>query len=193
MVAAAKWVCTSKPYRLVAQKVVLPWALDGMRPAGHALEIGAGSGAMAAQLLTRCPALSLVISDFDAGMVKTARKAVAAFGARVAVQQADAARLPYRDDTFDLVFAFAMLHHVGDWPRAVREALRVLRPGGTFVGYDPLDGPLTRLLHCGEGNAVRMMRRGQLDVELAQMPATDVRTSTPFGGLVVRFAATKAD
>jgi SAM-dependent methyltransferase len=193
MVAAARWVCASKPYRLVARRVVLPWALNGVRPVGHALEIGAGSGAMAAQLLTRYPALSLVISDYDARMVKTAREAVSAFGARVAVQQADAASLPFRDDTFDLVFAFAMLHHVGDWPGAVREALRVLRAGGTFVGYDPLDGPLTRLLHCGEGSAVRMMRRGQLDVALAQLPATHARTSTSFGGLVMRFAATKAD
>jgi SAM-dependent methyltransferase len=191
MVAAAKWVCTSKPYRLVAQRVVLPWALNGVRPAGQALEIGAGSGAMAAQLLTRYPALSLVISDYDAGMIKTAREGVSAFGERVAVLRADAVRLPFSDDRFDLVFSFAMLHHVGDWPRAVREAMRVLRPGGSFIGYDPLEGPLTRLLHCGEGNAVRMMRRGQLDVELARMPATDVRTSTSFGGLVVRFAATK--
>jgi hypothetical protein len=48
MVAAAELVCTSKPHQLVARRVVLPWALDGMRPAGHALEIGAGNGAMGA-------------------------------------------------------------------------------------------------------------------------------------------------
>jgi ubiquinone/menaquinone biosynthesis C-methylase UbiE len=141
VVAAAELVCTSKPHWLVARRVVLPWALDGMRPAGHASENSAGSGAMGARLLTRYPALSLVISKYDAGVVNTAPKAVSAFGGRVVLQQADAARLPFRDDTFDLVFAFAMLHHLGEWPRAVREALRVLRPAGTFVGYDPLDGP----------------------------------------------------
>jgi SAM-dependent methyltransferase len=133
----------------------------------------------------------LVIIDYDAGMVEAARKAVSCFAERATVQQADAAKLPFSDDSFDVVSSFAMLHHVGDWPRAINEALRVLRPGGRLIGYHPLDGPLTRLLHCGEGNAVRLIRGGQLEAELARMPATEVRTSTSFGGLAVRFTATR--
>ena len=41
-------VCRSAPWRLVARRLVLPWALQGIRPQGKVLEIGAGSGAMAA-------------------------------------------------------------------------------------------------------------------------------------------------
>jgi SAM-dependent methyltransferase len=44
------------------------------------------------------------------------------------------------DDRFDVVLSFAMLHHVGDWRGAVAEAVRVLRPGGHFVGWCALDG-----------------------------------------------------
>lgn len=191
MVAAAKWMCTSVPYQLVTGRVVLPWALQGLRPAGHALEIGAGSGAMAAQLLGRYPTLTLVATDYDHGMVAHARKTLSTFGGRATVQQADAAKLVFEDDQFDLVLSFAMLHHVGNWPGAVREALRVLRPGGRFVGYDALEGPLVRLLHCGEGDNVRLMRRGQLEAELAGLPGTDVQVSNSCTGLVVRFRVAK--
>jgi SAM-dependent methyltransferase len=160
MVAAAKWMCTTLPYRLLMGRVVLPWASGELHAAGEALEIGTGSGAMAAQLLAQYPELTLVATDYDAGMVAHATKSLSAFADRATVQRADAAQLPFDDDRFDLVLSFAMLHHVGDWPGAVREALRVLRPGGRFVGYDALDALPVRLLHCGEGDNVRLMRRG---------------------------------
>jgi SAM-dependent methyltransferase len=191
MVAAAKWVCTTLPYRLLTGRVVLPWALGQLRPDGEVLEIGAGSGAMAARLLAHDPQLTLVATDYDAGMVTHASRTLSAFADRATVQQADAAQLPFDDDRFDLVLSFAMLHHVGDWQRAVREALRVLRPGGRFVGYDALDALPVRLLHWGEGDNVRLMRRGQLEAEFAGLPGTEARVSNSPTGLVVRFNVTK--
>jgi ubiquinone/menaquinone biosynthesis C-methylase UbiE len=191
MVAAARWVCTTIPYQLLPRRVVLPWALQELRPAGDVLEIGAGSGAMAARLLAQYPALTMVATDYDARMIAQARKRLSPFPGRATVQQVDAAKLPFDDDRFDVVLSFAMLHHVGDWQGAVREALRVLRPGGLFVGYDALEGPLVRLLHCGEGDNVRLMHRGQLEAELTGLPAREVRTRNSFTGLVVRFSATK--
>lgn len=47
--------------------------------------------------------------------------------------QADAAALPFADASFDVVVAGEVLEHVGDLAGTVAEALRVLRPGGTFV------------------------------------------------------------
>jgi ubiquinone/menaquinone biosynthesis C-methylase UbiE len=192
MVRAARWCCTTFPYQFVARRLVLPWALPGLPPAGDGLEIGAGSAAMAAQLLAQYPALRLTVTDYDSGMTAKAAKTLSAFADRATVQQADAGRLPFDDGRFDLVLSFAMLHHVGDWRRAVREALRVLRPAGRFVGYDALDAPLTRLLHVGEGAAVRMMRRGQLELEFARLPVRGVQVRRSYGGLLVRFTATKA-
>ncbi len=46
---------------------------------------------------------------------------------------ADAADLPFEDASFDVVVAGEILEHVTDLDRTVAEALRVLRPGGTFV------------------------------------------------------------
>ena len=46
---------------------------------------------------------------------------------------ADAETLPYPDDTFDLVVGHAVLHHIPDLDQAMREILRVLKPGGRFV------------------------------------------------------------
>ena len=51
----------------------------------------------------------------------------------MATQPADAERLPFADESFDLVFGHAVLHHIPDLPRAFEEFERVLRPGGTVL------------------------------------------------------------
>ncbi len=61
----AKALATSPPYRLIARRVVLPWVLQGEQPAGEGLEVGAGSGAMTAQLLAAFPDLRMVATDYD--------------------------------------------------------------------------------------------------------------------------------
>lgn len=192
MSAFAKAVCTSAPYRALARWVVLPWALQGLRLTGHALEIGSGSGAMAAQLLRRFPELRLVATDYDRDMVATAGRRLAPFGERANAQQVDATALPFADGRFDVVLSFAMLHHVVDWERAVAEAVRVTRPGGHLVGYDLLHAVPTRHSHRDERGGMRMMAPGQLEAALGRLPVTDVRTRRSAGGFALRFFATRA-
>lgn len=45
-------------------------------------------------------------------------------------------RLPFADGAFDGVFAFYVLHHVGEYGPALQEVARVLRPGGVFLFVD---------------------------------------------------------
>jgi 2-polyprenyl-6-hydroxyphenyl methylase/3-demethylubiquinone-9 3-methyltransferase len=51
----------------------------------------------------------------------------------VAVVSGDVMRLPFGDETFDVVVAGEILEHVADVPGLVAEVCRVLRPGGTLV------------------------------------------------------------
>lgn len=47
---------------------------------------------------------------------------------------ADMEFLPFRDNTFDLVYGFGILHHLSDIKRGVSEAIRVLKRGG-YIGF----------------------------------------------------------
>ena len=49
----------------------------------------------------------------------------------------DATRLPFADGSFDVVAFSSVLHHLPDRPAALREARRVLRPGGWVFAFDP--------------------------------------------------------
>jgi ubiquinone/menaquinone biosynthesis C-methylase UbiE len=169
MPATAKKALASAPYQLFTRRVVVPWVLQGERPAGEGLEIGAGSGAMTAQLLTAFPGLRMVATDYDADMVRVARQTVAPFADRAIVEQADASALPFEAGRFDLVLSAAMLHHVGEWENALAEIMRVLRPGGRLIGYDLLDTTPIRLMHIGRGHATRLLRRAQLEAELHRL------------------------
>lgn len=77
-----------------------------------------------------------------------------------------------------------MLHHVGDWRAALAEVVRVLRPGGSFVGYDIVrTHPVTLL---GLATAT-MIRPGELRQAFDRLPvAARVR-----GSSLTRFAAVK--
>ena len=192
MPAIARALTTSPPYRLIARRVLLPWVLQGEQPAGEGLEIGAGSGAMTAQLLAALPGLRMVATDYDTAMVATAQQTLAPFGDRASAQRADAASLPFDDGRFSFVLSAAMLHHVVAWEKALAEALRVLRPGGLLLGYDLLDNMPVRLLHFGEGHDTRLLRAGQLETELDRLHTTNIRVRPGIGKLVARFAASKA-
>src|SRR5437763_15981152 len=87
--------CRSAPWRLFARRLVLPWALQGVRPRGHVLEIGAGSGAMAAEVLSMFEDVDMCVTDFDDAMVAVAVERLAPFGSRGECRQADATSLPF--------------------------------------------------------------------------------------------------
>ena len=193
MSALARGFCTSLPYRAFSQWVVLPWAMQGFSPSGEALEIGSGSGAMAAQLLRKFPRLRIVATDYDTDMVATAGRRLASFGERAQSQRVDAVALPFPDGSFDLVLSFAMLHHVTNWRKAVAEAVRMLRPGGRLLGFDLLHGAPAHHTRHGESGDMAMMRPGQLEAELQALPVSDVRTRRSVGGFALRFAATRTD
>jgi SAM-dependent methyltransferase len=179
--------CRSQPWRTVAGKGVLPWSLQGFEPHGDVLEVGAGSGAMAAELLTRYEQRTLTVTDFDPAMVDAASARLAAFGSRVTVRQADATALPFSDRSFDAVLTWVMLHHTVEWEKALAECVRVLRPGGHLVGYDLLATAPLRILHRGHGDHLRLMGMGELRTAVGSLPVDQAVLTPGLGGFVVRF------
>ena len=105
------------------------------------VDVGCGTGATLERVLARCPTAQCIGVDAMAEMVQRARGQL---GARAVVHQADAGALPLEDASADLVLFVNTLHHV-DAKAAMREAARVVKPGGRVVvatderGYEVAD------------------------------------------------------
>ncbi|MCV2487782.1 class I SAM-dependent methyltransferase [Geodermatophilus sp. YIM 151500] len=101
---------------------------------GSCVEIGTGRRGLGARVaVTRFGATDVRAFDVHAASVERARRRCADLGDRVRFEVGDATALPVDDGSVDLVVSFHALHHVDDWRAAVREAGRVLRPGGLFA------------------------------------------------------------
>jgi len=112
---------------------------------GQALDIGCGNGALVIELAKRHPQARIVGLDCWGGWWDYSKKTclenarIEGVADRVAFQRGSAAALPFPDETFDLAvsnFVFHAVNGVSDKKELIREALRVVRPGGRFVFQD---------------------------------------------------------
>ena len=130
----AKWAIT---FGDVGQSQVLAKlrkALGGA-PARYArsLEIGAGTGYFSLNMLAAGVIEQATCTDISPGMLATLDANADSLGLRAQTAVADAERLPFPDESFDLVFGHAVLHHIPHLETAFCELARVLAPGGTLV------------------------------------------------------------
>jgi ubiquinone/menaquinone biosynthesis C-methylase UbiE len=103
------------------------------RPFGDALEIGAGTGYFSLNLMQAGLIDRATATDISPGMLATLEENAGRLGLEVGTAAAEAETLPFADESFDLVFGHAVLHHIPDLRRAFSEFARVLRPGGTLA------------------------------------------------------------
>jgi SAM-dependent methyltransferase len=106
------------------------------RPIGtfeRALEVGAGTGYFALNLLQAGVVREAACTDIAPGMLRALEANAECLGLAVETAACDAEALPFEDGSFDLVVGHAVLHHLPDLERAFGEFRRVLRPGGTVV------------------------------------------------------------
>lgn len=113
-------------------------------PRGTGLDVGCGTGALAARLAQA--GYAMVGVDPSDGMLDVMRQRAPAISA----VQGSGTALPFADDRFDLVISVAVMHHIAD-PADVRQTLcemvRVVRPHGRVIIWDhnprnPYWGPL---------------------------------------------------
>ena len=112
--------------------------LPHLRPGMRLLDVGCGPGSITLDLAAAIAPGEAVGVDIAPVQVERARALAAERGVgNVRFEAADAYALPFPDAAFDAVNANALLQHLGEPVRALREFRRVLRPGGLAAVTDP--------------------------------------------------------
>jgi ubiquinone/menaquinone biosynthesis C-methylase UbiE len=103
------------------------------------LALGCGTGVEVRELVRRPDFRGRVTAiDISAGLIAEAQDLAAreGIGDRIEWRVGDAQALAFPDASFDLVLAHTLVSHVPDPAQVVREAARVVKPGGTVVIFD---------------------------------------------------------
>jgi ubiquinone/menaquinone biosynthesis C-methylase UbiE len=148
--------------------------LPFLRPGMQVLDLGCGPGSITLGLAERVAPGQVVGVDLQPSQVAQAQALSAARGVKnVRFEVADVYRLPFRDGSFDAIFAHVVLMHLREPVRALAEMRRVLRLDG-IVGVRDCDwggrihAPMTPLLEQWYALTVRIRQRNGGDPFMAR-------------------------
>jgi ubiquinone/menaquinone biosynthesis C-methylase UbiE len=129
------------------------------------LEIGVGAGADFQNWCSHAlHATGVDLTEKAIALTRERLKINSILPERFSLRTADAEALPFSSDSFDLVYSWGVLHHTPDTPKAFREVLRVLKPGGVMkamIYHVPSWGGLMLYLRWG-------LARGRLRMTLKE-------------------------
>lgn len=123
--------------RLIKRKIdAMDHWLTTLSDQKHAsgLDVGCGQGWYASEMAGR--GYQIYACDSSLPQTFQAQRHTQMNGVRVDLSAADARGLPFADDTFDFAFSVNVLHHITPYRArydAVREVVRVIKPGGLFL------------------------------------------------------------
>src|SRR5690606_5110713 len=149
-----------------------------VKPGDRVLDMGCGAGRHAFELYRR--GAHVVAFDRDAEELSGVEKMFGAMrvdgeapeDATAETVQGDALDMPFPDDHFDSIIAAEVLQHIPDGVLAMRELMRVLRPGGRLAVTVPSWLPervcwaLSEDYHTAPGGHVRIYTRAELEAKL---------------------------
>ena len=151
----------------------------GVGPQTKAIDIGAGQGRHSFEMFRRgADVIAFDMSESDMADVGEMFDAMMAEGqvpadAKARAEVGDALRLPYADNSFDVVVMSEILEHIPSDEAAITEMVRVLRPGGVAAVTVPRYRPekvcwaLSDEYHEVEGGHVRIYKASELAGKLA--------------------------
>jgi len=107
------------------------------------LDVGTGTARIPIEICARQSGIEIIGVDRRPAILERARRDIhrARLGDFIRVAQADTCSLPYADKTFDAVVSNSLIHHLPRRLDALREMVRVLRPGGVLLVRDSLRQP----------------------------------------------------
>ena len=111
----------------------------GLRLGESVVDVGSGPGYLAAEMAAEVGTAGRVSGvDISEAMLTIARDRCSKLtdSAQVEFQLGDATQLPFHDDSFDLAVSTQVYEYVADVDAALREARRVLNPGGRILIVD---------------------------------------------------------
>lgn len=110
------------------------YQVAGIKAGDVAADIGAGSGFVTQGLLMR--GLRVIAVDQSQAMLDVMVNKFSGYGGQLDCRQGDSATLPIPDGLVQYTFANMYLHHVEEPLSAIREMVRILKPGGRLVLTD---------------------------------------------------------
>ncbi|MBB1080266.1 bifunctional demethylmenaquinone methyltransferase/2-methoxy-6-polyprenyl-1,4-benzoquinol methylase UbiE [Limosilactobacillus sp. STM2_1] len=118
-----------------------------INPHANALDVCCGTGDLTIELAKRIPRGRVTGLDFNQKMLELAFEKTKSIG-NLFLIQGDAMKLPFDDNSFDIVTIGFGLRNVPDADQALSEIYRVLKPGGQFVSLE-MSQPTNPIIKLG--------------------------------------------
>jgi ubiquinone/menaquinone biosynthesis C-methylase UbiE len=157
----------------------------------RALEIGSGTGYLSLNMMQNGVIGEVVCTDISEGMLDIVKASAERLGLadRVETVHTEAEGLPFADESFDLVFGHAIIHHLPDLQESFNEFYRVLKPGGMifFAGEPSERGDKIARVPKQVGHRLspiwrKALRVGQLSKQEAEKVAAGERSEEHIHG-----------